>query len=899
MEKNQIKKILSKPDWNENTIEIFSEIIDRITIEHLGLTTYPNQFEIVSSEQLLDAYALIGLPISYNHWKFGKEYVINNNNYKKGRMGLSYEMVINSNPCISYNLEDNTTCLMTLVYAHVQGHNHFFKNNYVFKQWTQADSIIDYMVFAKEFIAKCEEKYGYEEVEMTLDACHALMNYGVDKYKKPVKLSSREEGERLQKKLEDDRILLNDLWRTIPKDEKEKLKERRFPDQPEENILYFIEKNSPKLRGWQREIVRIVRKTAQYFYPQGQTKVINEGCLVEGTLINTMDGLMDIKYLVDTKYNGKVWDGETWRNVYDWFINEDKDRIKLVTDKGYEIHGGDNHKIFINDKWVKLSELNIGDEFTLEPKDVPYNENYITINYKKPEYLTTGEICKLKGINTSTYVRYNDPNYPFKMSEERIRLCEEVKEIIDNRNESFKFIKMCNLYNIPTIMDENFAYWLGLLIGDGNTSWENRVICFTNGDLGLVNEFDRLSYELFGYKCSIRKDENRWRVSINSQHILHFLQSYIGVKNGIASRIKDIPSDILKSPKSVIKSFIRGHFDADGHISKNVIIVSNSKELLKKEQSFLHNIGIFSSLKKSYSDDTWRLYMGGEDVKHFYNEVGTNCEYKKNNFETYINNRKWYLKKDYKVKIVEITKDKGDTYDFSVEETHKYSALGYINHNCATFTHYEIISKMYDEGYLSDGFMQEFYHNHSNVILQPGFDSKFYSGLNPYTLGFNIFQDLKRMSLNPTREDIEWFPHIAGKGNWIENFKYIVENFKDETFVLQYLSPKVIRDMRLFEIDDQMENNYYEVSSIHNENGYKKVRESLSQSYNRSRYVPDIQIFDVDVFGDRTLTLEHSPINKRGLDSNGIKKVLPYVEHLWGFPVRIIENGKELANTKK
>ena len=105
--------------------------------------------------------------------------------------------------------------------------------------------------------------------------------------------------------------------------------------------------------------------------------------------------------------------------------------------------------------------------------------------------------------------------------------------------------------------------------------------------------------------------------------------------------------------------------------------------------------------------------------------------------------------------------------------------------------------------------------------------------------------------------------------------------------------------MRLFEIDDQMENNYYEVSSIHNENGYKKVRESLSQSYNRSRYVPDIQIFDVDVFGDRTLTLEHSPINKRGLDSNGIKKVLPYVEHLWGFPVRIIENGKELANTKK
>jgi spore cortex formation protein SpoVR/YcgB (stage V sporulation) len=206
---------------------------------------------------------------------------------------------------------------------------------------------------------------------------------------------------------------------------------------------------------------------------------------------------------------------------------------------------------------------------------------------------------------------------------------------------------------------------------------------------------------------------------------------------------------------------------------------------------------------------------------------------------------------------------------------------------------------MYDEGYLSDGFMQEFFHHHSNVIFQPGFDSKFYSGLNPYTLGFNILQDLKRMSLNPTKEDLEWFPKIAGNGNWVENFNYIIENFKDDTFVLQYLSPKVIRDMKLFEIDDKIENNYYEVSSIHNEGGYKKVRESLSQSYNRSRYVPDIQVYDVDIFGDRTLTLEHIPINKRGLDSGEVGKVLPHVEFLWGFPVRIIENDKELSSTKK
>jgi spore cortex formation protein SpoVR/YcgB (stage V sporulation) len=76
-----------------------------------------------------------------------------------------------------------------------------------------------------------------------------------------------------------------------------------------------------------------------------------------------------------------------------------------------------------------------------------------------------------------------------------------------------------------------------------------------------------------------------------------------------------------------------------------------------------------------------------------------------------------------------------------------------LNEGCATFSHFEIINKMYDEGYLSDGFMLEFLHNHSNVIFQPSFDSKYYSGLNPYTLGFNILKDIKRMSLEPTDED--------------------------------------------------------------------------------------------------------------------------------------------------
>ena len=87
-------------------------------------------------------------------------------------MGLAYEIVINSDPCIAYLMEENTITMQALVMAHAcYGHNSFFKGNYLFETWTDASSIIDYLVFAKNYIAKCEQKYGYEDVENMLDSC--------------------------------------------------------------------------------------------------------------------------------------------------------------------------------------------------------------------------------------------------------------------------------------------------------------------------------------------------------------------------------------------------------------------------------------------------------------------------------------------------------------------------------------------------------------------------------------------------------------------------------------------------------------------------------------------------------------------------------------------------------
>lgn len=269
----------SPSDWSFELIEQYHEVI-RATAERYGLDTYPNQLEIITSEQMMDAYASVGMPVHYRHWSYGKEFIQTQQHYKRGQMGLAYEIVINSSPCIAYLMEENTLAMQALVIAHAAyGHNSFFKGNYLFRMWTDASSIVDYLVYARDYIAKCERAHGLDAVEALLDSCHALMNHGVDRYRRPAKLSLEKERARQEEREAYLQRQLNELWRTLPRKAEDEIEaeKRRFPAEPQENLLYFIEKHAPLLEPWQREIVRIVRKIAQYFYPQRQTQVMNEG----------------------------------------------------------------------------------------------------------------------------------------------------------------------------------------------------------------------------------------------------------------------------------------------------------------------------------------------------------------------------------------------------------------------------------------------------------------------------------------------------------------------------------------------------------------------------------------------------------------------------------------------
>ena len=149
-----------------------------------------------------------------------------------------------------------------------------------------------------------------------------------------------------------------------------------------------------------------------------------------------------------------------------------------------------------------------------------------------------------------------------------------------------------------------------------------------------------------------------------------------------------------------------------------------------------------------------------------------------------------------------------------------------------------------------------------------------------------MMQDIKRICENPTEEDKYWFPELANT-NWLTSLDFAMRNFKDESFIAQYLSPKLIRELRLFAVLDDDSDDNLVISAIHNEVGYQAIRSALSKQYNLSEMEPNVQVVDVDIQGDRTLTLLHTQHNRRPL-AEGTEQVLKHMHHLWEFPVRLM-----------
>ncbi len=216
-----------------------------------------------------------GMPARYAHWSYGKSFEKTKTLYDYGVSGLPYEMVINSNPCLAYLMRDNTDLLQILTIAHVYGHNDFFANNFTFTSNIDALYTLEmFKVHANRIDNYVEDpSIGLERVEALLDHAHAV---AFQRTRNMAIRRASEEEKRIQRW--EKAQMPDDPWREIhPEHEYEEPNLSKVPLEPEENLLEFIAEHNPYLAEWEKDILHIVDEEMQYFIPQMETKIMNEG----------------------------------------------------------------------------------------------------------------------------------------------------------------------------------------------------------------------------------------------------------------------------------------------------------------------------------------------------------------------------------------------------------------------------------------------------------------------------------------------------------------------------------------------------------------------------------------------------------------------------------------------
>src|SRR5690625_3644969 len=248
-------------------LKVLYRAIDEITeiADGFGLDFYPMRYEICPAE-IIYTFGAYGMPTRFSHWSFGKQFYKMKLHYDLG-LSQIYELVINSNPCYAFLLDTNTLIQNKLIIAHVLAHSDFFKNNYYFKKTRQ--DMVESMAATAERISYYERVHGKETVESFLDAVLAIQEH-IDPYEQ------HEHDILTETTIESHEY--EDLWFDEVNEKRTSRKNRTtFPPRPMKDLLLFIEQHSPILTDWQCDILTMIREEMLYFWPQLETKIMNEG----------------------------------------------------------------------------------------------------------------------------------------------------------------------------------------------------------------------------------------------------------------------------------------------------------------------------------------------------------------------------------------------------------------------------------------------------------------------------------------------------------------------------------------------------------------------------------------------------------------------------------------------
>ncbi len=243
--------------------------IDEITeiAKGFGLDFYPMRYEICPAD-IIYTFGAYGMPTRFSHWSFGKQFHKMKLQYDVG-LSKIYELVINSNPCYAFLLDSNSLIQNKLIVAHVLAHCDFFKNNARFQN-TKRD-MVESMAATADRIRAYEVEHGIEAVEKCIDAVLAIEEH-IDS-----SLIRHAPSESIEEEELEVSSPFDDLWSIgeVKPEKQEKVK--KFPAQPEKDVVLFVLQHSRVLEEWQRDIMTMIREEMLYFWPQLETKIMNEG----------------------------------------------------------------------------------------------------------------------------------------------------------------------------------------------------------------------------------------------------------------------------------------------------------------------------------------------------------------------------------------------------------------------------------------------------------------------------------------------------------------------------------------------------------------------------------------------------------------------------------------------
>lgn len=241
-----------------------------------GLDFYPMRYEICPAD-VIYTFGAYGMPTRFSHWTFGKSFHRMKLQYDLG-LSKIYELVINSDPCYAFLLDGNSLIQNKLIVAHVLAHCDFFKNNARYQKTNRL--MVESMAASAERIYQYEIIHGKRKVEDFLDAVLSIQEH-VDASLTFNQFNWHPDDRYLEEERPSRRpTIYNDLWEL---DDEKKEHEpptrirKSFPPEPEKDILLFIQEFSPTLEPWQRDVMTILRDEMLYFWPQLETKIMNEG----------------------------------------------------------------------------------------------------------------------------------------------------------------------------------------------------------------------------------------------------------------------------------------------------------------------------------------------------------------------------------------------------------------------------------------------------------------------------------------------------------------------------------------------------------------------------------------------------------------------------------------------